>query len=190
MGKVILDMSMSLDGYIAKPNGDDGGLHHWVFGGDYLFDAGGMTFGLNSEKSATVFKEFVMQAGAFIVGKRTFIAGGEIASFQLPTFVLTNTSRVSDTPLITFVADDIKHILEQAKAVANGKTVYIGGGANVAQQYLKAGLVDELHINLIPVLFGDGIRLLDDIGSKIHELEVISVTNGEGVIHLQYRIVN
>ncbi|MEM9955856.1 MAG: dihydrofolate reductase family protein, partial [Chloroflexota bacterium] len=95
MGKVILDMSMSLDGFIAKRNGDDGGLNHWVFSGNHNVEAGGMTFGLTSEKSANVFREFVQKAGAFVVGRRTFEAGGAGASFQLPTFVLTRTMQKS-----------------------------------------------------------------------------------------------
>lgn len=188
MGKVILDMSTSLDGYIAKPNGDDGGLHHWVFGGEHPVEAGGMTFQLTSENSARVFAEFTEQVGAFVIGRRTFIAAGEAASFQLPTFVLTHGNTQSDDPLVTFVTDGIASALQKAQSAANGKAVYIGGGANVAQQYLQAGLVDELYINFVPVIFGAGIRLFDHLGEDTINLDLLAVVEGDGVTHIKYRI--
>ena len=107
-------MTTSLDGYIAMPDGDDGGLHHWVFGGSHLLEAGGMTFQLTSENSRKVFADFVALVGAFVIGSRSFIAGDEVASFQLPTFVLTHTNRQSDDPLVHFVTDGIEHALQQA----------------------------------------------------------------------------
>lgn len=188
MSKVILDMTMSLDGYISLPDGDDGGLHHWVFGGSHPLEAGGMTFQLTSENSRKVFADFVAQVGAFVVGRRSFVAGNEAAFFQLPTFVLTHTDKQSNDTLVTFVTDGIESALQQAKAAANGKAVCIGGGADVAQQYLRVGLVDELHISLVPVIFGEGIRLFDNLGDDAMNLDTLAVVEGEGVTHIKYRI--
>ncbi|MEM9954641.1 MAG: dihydrofolate reductase family protein [Chloroflexota bacterium] len=190
MSKVILDMSMSLDGFIAKANNDDGGLHHWVFGGTHPLEAGGITFQLTSENSAKVFGDFVERVGAFIVGRKSLIAGSEEPFFQLPTFVLTHSERQSDDKRITFVTDGIESALEQAQAIANGKAIYIGGGADVAQQYLRAGLIDELHINLVPVIFGEGLRLFDNLSDNTIKLQKLSVIEGDDVTHIQYRMVN
>ncbi|MEM9955204.1 MAG: dihydrofolate reductase family protein [Chloroflexota bacterium] len=187
MGRVISDMSMSLDGFIAKRNGDDGGLNHWVFSGNYNVQADGMTFSLTSEKSANVFREFVQNAGAFVVGRRTFEAGGAVASFQLPTFVLTRTMQKSDDPRVTFITDNIETALQKAHSVAEGKAVYIGGGADVAQQYLRACLIDELHINLVPTVFGEGIRLLDKLNTT--HLKVLDVIEGDSVTHINRKSV-
>ena len=188
MSTIILDMTMSLDGFIAKPNGDDGGLHHWVFGGSHALEAGGITFQLTSENSKQVFADFVERVGAFVIGRKSLVAGSEEPFFQLPTFVLTHKKRQSDDPLVTFVTDGIETALQKAKTAANGKAVYIGGGADVAQQYLRTGLVDELHISLVPVIFGEGIRLFDNMGDDAIKLHRLDVVEGEGVTHIKYRI--
>jgi len=188
MSKVILDMTMSLDGYIARPDGDDGGLHHWAFGGSHTLEAGGITFQLTSENSKQVFADFVERVGAFVIGRKSLVAGSEAPFFQLPTFVLTHTNRQSDDPLVTFITDGIESALQKAKAAANGKAVYIGGGADVAQQYLRAGLVDELHITLVPVIFAEGLRLLDNLTERLIHLHRLDVVEGEGVTHIKYRI--
>jgi dihydrofolate reductase len=191
MGKVVLDMSMSLDGFVGGRNGDDG-LHNWVFGGSVPVDAGGMTFHLASKKSAKVFKEFVQAAGAFIIGKTTFAGVDENPAFQKPTFVLTHEAR---TPLnkqgttITFVTDGIESALKHAKAAAGDKDIYVFGGAKVAQQYLGAGLIDEMQINLVPILIGGGLRLFGQDGAETVELESIRVVEAEGVTHLKFRVV-
>ncbi len=194
MSKVILDLTMSLDGYIAGSNGegDDGGLHHWLFGGTIPVNAGGMTFYLTSENSAEVLREFVQNAGAFVLGKRTFHATGKSAPFQLPTFVLSHDAQAAITvegTTITFVSEGIESALRQAKAAAGGKAVYIFGGANTAQQYLWAGLIDEIQIHLVPVLIGDGTRLFDSIGKAQIALENTRVIEGSGVTHLYYHVM-
>jgi len=188
MSKVILDMTMSLDGYIAMLDGDDGGLHYWVFGGAHPVEAGGMTFQLTSENSARVFAESIKNAGAFVIGRRSLVASGQAAFFQLPTFVLAHTNKQVDDSLVIFVTDGIRSALQQARAAANDKIVYIGGGANTAQQYLQAGLVDELHINLVPVIFGEGIRLFDNLREAKIYLDKLDVVEGDGVTHIKYRI--
>jgi dihydrofolate reductase len=188
MSTVILDMTMSLDGFIAKPNGDDGGLHHWVFGGTHALEAGGITFQQTSENSKQVFADFVECVGAFVIGRKSLVAGSEAPFFQLPTFVLTHTNSQSNDPLVTFITDGIESALQKAKAAANGKAVYIGGGADVAQQYLRAGLVDELHISLVPLIFGGGIRLFDNLSGDAMNLETLAVVEGEGVTHIKYKL--
>ena len=89
----------------------------------------------------------------------------------------------------TFVTDGIERALERARAAAGDKDVSIAGGANVIQQYLKAGLLDELQIHLVPMLIGDGVRLFERLGTEPIELEITRVIEGPGVIHLRLRTV-
>ena len=89
----------------------------------------------------------------------------------------------------TFVTEGAEAALEQARAAAGDKDVAIGGGANVAQQYLRAGLLDELQIHVVPVLLGGGVRLLDDLGGDRPELELTRVVDSPAVTHLRYRVV-
>ncbi|MEM9955188.1 MAG: dihydrofolate reductase family protein, partial [Chloroflexota bacterium] len=103
------------------------------------------------------------------------------------TFVLTRTMQKSDDPQVIFITDNLETALQKAQSVAEGKAVYIGGGADVAQQYLRACLVDELHINLVPTVFGQGIRLLDNLDTT--HLKVLGVIEGDGVTHIKYQIV-
>ena len=87
------------------------------------------------------------------------------------------------------MTDGIESALKQAKAVAGEKNVYVMGGANMAQQYIRAGLLDEIRVHLVPVLFGDGVRLFDHLWSRLIELEQVKVVEGPGVTHLQFRVV-
>jgi dihydrofolate reductase len=192
MGKVVLDMSMSLDGFIADSNGNDAGLNNWVFTGSIPITAGGMTFQLVSEASAEVFREFVDNVGAAVFGKRTFEAIGGTAPFQLPSFVLTHTPHPPETKdgaTITFVTDGIESALAQARDAANGKDVYIFGGGEVAQQYVRAGLIDEIQINFASKLLGGGVRLFGDLDGKPVDLERIRTVQSPGVTHIKYRVV-
>jgi dihydrofolate reductase len=90
----------------------------------------------------------------------------------------------------TFVTDGIESALERARAAAGGKDVALGGGANVAQQYLKAGLIDEMHLHIVPVLLGDGARLFDNLGGSDVRLECTRVIEAPGVTHLTYRVLH
>jgi dihydrofolate reductase len=119
---------------------------------------------------------------------------GEDPPFHTPVFVLTHHKR---EPLekqggttFFFVTDGIESALEQAKEAAGGKDVSLGGGANAAQQYLAAGLLDELQLNVVPVLLGDGTRLFDNIAGAKAKLEPIRVVEAPGVTHLKYRVLN
>jgi dihydrofolate reductase len=190
MGKVMLDMSMSLDGFIAGPNNDDAGLNHWVFGGTIPVEAGGMTFHLISEQSAGVFREFLQNVGAFVLGKQSFRASGADAPFQVPSFVLSHDARPTlNNGKVTFVADGIESALKQARAVAGDKDVYVFGGADTAQQFLKAGLIDEIQIHLVPLLLGEGRRLFEHLGEYLPELERTRVIESSNVTHLRFRVI-
>jgi dihydrofolate reductase len=192
MRKVIADMSVSLDGFVGLPDGGDPGLHRWVFDGIVPLTLAGTTFHLTSVSSAEVMRELVQSAGAVIVGNATFKGFGENAVFQLPTFVLTHESRpatVKDGVPITFVSDGIESALRQAQVVARDKAVYVFGGASTVQQYICAGLLDEIQVNVVPLLVGEGIRLFDGIGMEPADLKCTRVVAAAGVTHLQYRFV-
>jgi dihydrofolate reductase len=131
------------------------------------------------------------------MGRRMFALGegpwGDDPPFHMPVFVLTHESR---EPVIkeggttfTFVTDGIESALEQAKAAAGDRDVSVARGANVIQQYLKAGLLDEIQIHLVPVLLGEGIRLFDRMGRRPIELESTRMIESPEVTHLRYRVV-
>jgi dihydrofolate reductase len=116
---------------------------------------------------------------------------GDDPPFHTPVFVLTHHPRASlemegGTTFI-FVTDGIESALEQAKQAAGELDVLLGGGANVVQQYLAAGLVDELELHVVPILLGDGERLLDNVGSL--ELEQVRAIEAPGLTHIKYRVV-
>ena len=202
MGKVVFDISVSLDGYVAGP--DDGPelglgaggerLHDWVVELKSWREPHGLEGGETNASSAIV-EEGLSAAGAIVVGKRMFDNAhgwGDVPPFHMPVFVLTHTAREplakSDTTF-TFVTDGIESAVEQAKAAAGGKNVGIGGGANTAQQALKAGLVDEVQLNVAPVLLGGGVRLFEGLGPDDAEFELVRVIEGPRATHLKYRVV-
>ncbi len=190
MGHVTLDMSMSLDGFVAGPHisvqqpmGKDGErLHAW------LFNSSG------SEIDAGIAREIFATTGAVVLGKRTFELGlgqwGDVP-FPVPCFVLTHEPRqelVQKSGTFTFVTDGIASALERAKAAAGEKDVRLMG-ADIAQQFLQARLLDEIQINLVPILLGDGTRLFDHFGTSPIELESINVIASPAVTHLKFRVV-
>ena len=187
MGKAVLDVSMSLNGYIAGPNDSreqplgDGGtrLHDWVSTTTQELMQGGT--------SATT--------GAIVTGRRTYDLvdgfGGSHRIAGAPVFVLTHEPREKVTKratTFTFVNDGIESAVTQAKATAGDKNVGVMG-ANTAQQCIKAGLLDEIQIHLVPVLLGEGIRLFDHLGTEHIELESTGVIESPGVTHLSFRVV-
>lgn len=183
MPKVLLDMAMSLDGFISGPNDEDRGLHH------YFFSPSGPTL--------EVIEEGFKTTGSIIMGRRTYDVGAAQNGFadnpyQVPTFILTHRvpEKVSKgAESFIFVTHGIASALEQAKAVTGDRDIVIGGGANTAQQYLQAGMVDEMQIHLIPVLIGTGIRLFDHLDAQAVELERTRVIDGSGVTHLRFQVV-
>src|SRR5690625_202599 len=201
MSKVILDISMSLDGFITGSNDDqkqplgDGGeaIQSWLFSGDqssYYND-----FFKLSSINREVFDESIPTTGAMIVGRRTFDIvngwGGSHPIQGVPIFVVTHeapkTYLEGDTRF-TFVTDGIESAVRQAKEVSNGKNVSIGT-ASIGKQCIQAQLLDEMHLHVAPILLGKGIRLFDQIGTKLIKLESEKVVDGSDVIHLKYRLL-
>ncbi len=197
MGQVITGVSMSLDGFIAGPNDDVQQLFKWYFSGDTEIPVQGGRMVLRvSAKSAQVLEEaFSPNAaiGAMVTGRRNFDvarAWGGHPPF-VPTIVVTH--RVpqewvkEDSPFI-FVTDGIESAIRQAKKAAGDKNVAVAT-ASITQQCLEAGLLDGIHIDLVPLLLGDGIRLFDHLGAGPIELELTEVIDAPNVTHLTYRVV-
>lgn len=205
MSKVVLELSMSLDGFIAGPNDNpdnglgDGGdaLFKWYSSGDTDFPLPGteMVFKI-SRASAEFLRPSWMNIGASVTGRRTFdIAhgwggnppGGAEASYFVVTHMVPGEWVTPGSPF-TFVTDGVESAVRQAKNAAGEKNVDLMG-ASIAQQCLKAGLLDEIQIDLAPVLLGGGIRLFDHLDTAPIELQPLAVVQGLDVTHLRYRVV-
>ena len=202
MGKVAIDKTMSLDGFITGPNprperglGDDGErLFAWMMAETAPDEMRAM-----NEAWAEEFSDAFTATGAVIMGKRMFeiidSPNGWVAPdgtpFTWPVFVMMHERREpvtkGQTPF-TFVNDGPASALAQAQAAAGDKAIGLGG-ANVAQQFIRAGLVDEMIIHLVPIFLGDGVRLFDDLGSIPREFELVSTKQGMNVTHLRFRAV-
>ena len=207
MSETIIDISMSLDGYVAGPNqrpdeplGDGGEqLHEWAFGTASWLESHGREGGETGPDD-----EFVREArtrfGSEIMGRGKFGGGpgpwdeswqgwwGGEPPFGFPVFVLTHHPREPLTlgaTTFTFVTDGIESALEQARSAAGGKDVHIGGGADACNQYIAAGLADELILHVAPVMLGGGARLFADTGAG--SLECTEVVHSPLVTHLRYR---
>lgn len=210
MSKLRFRISISLDGFSAGPNQSVqeplgvGGerLHDWVVALEAWRRAHGKTGGEVNESTA-VFEEELTNVGATIMGRNMFGGGpgpwnmtdpwkgwwGRNPPFHHPVFVLTHHAR---EPLVmqggttfTFVTDGIESALEQARRGAGGKDVALAGGARVAQQYLTAGLVDEMQLHVVPTLLGDGERLFDTV-ADLHGLALVKTVAVADVIHLKF----
>jgi dihydrofolate reductase len=211
MSKLTHDITVSLDGYVAGPDpGPDqplgaGGeaLHEWVFGLKNWREAHGREGGEDNEDSRLL-QERLDSTGAGIMGRGMFGGGpgpwdeswkgwwDDEPPFGYPVFVLTHHPRdplhFDNGASFTFVTDGIESALEQARAAAGEKDVHIGGGASVAQQYLRAGLLDELELHVVPLFLGGGVRLLDGI-DPARKLEIDRVIASPTVTHMRYRVV-
>jgi dihydrofolate reductase len=203
MGKVAMGLSMSLDGFIAgpkdgpeRPLGEEGErLFAWYSGGDteYALPGTEMVFRISSQ-SAELLREAHGKMGAFVTGRRTFDitnGWGGNPPLSVPTFVVTHTvpqEWVYEGSPFTFVTDGVESAVEQARAVAGDKDVAVGA-ASIVQQCIRAGLLDEIHVDLVPVLLGGGVRLFEHLGSTPIELESTRVIEAPGVTHLTFRVV-
>lgn len=203
MGKVSTGLTMSLDGFIAGPNDGperplgEGGerLFEWYSSGDteYRLPGTNMVFKV-SPQSAQLLREAHIKIGAFVTGRRTFEitnGWGGNPPLGVPTFVVSHTvpqEWVYEGSPFTFVTDGVESAVEQAKEVAGEKDVAVGA-ASIVQQCIRAGLLDEIHIDLVPILLGAGIRLFEHLGSTPIELESTEVMEGDGVTHLTYRVL-
>jgi dihydrofolate reductase len=204
MGKVSADMTVSLDGFIAGPGarpgnplGDTGArVHDWMKAATAWRERAGFAGGTTNRDSEVV-NEWFRSYGAVVMGRNMFDTGevpwGDNPPFRAPVFVLTNRARDrlvrEGGTTFTFVTDEIESALEQARDVAADKNVDIAGGADVLQQFIKAGLLDELQIHFAPVLLADGIRLFDQLGPDDLELEPTRVIASPRVTHVRYRVV-
>jgi dihydrofolate reductase len=204
MGIVTAHMSMSLDGYVAGPNAGagnplgDGGvlIQQWMFDLASFREIQGLTGGQTNKDDEELRQRFA-PTGAVVMGRRMFDEGegpwGDNPPFRMPVFVVTHQARErlvkEGGTTFTFVTDGIESALEQAKAAAGDKDVNIAGGADTVQQFIRAGLLDELEIHRAPLLFGEGIRLFDKIGPQHVELENMRVVASPKVTHLRFRVV-
>ena len=192
MTKVIYDMSMSLDGFITasgrrpeEPMGDGGlKLVEWAFEGE-------------DERNREVIERSISEAGAAIVGRRTYDtslpwwgADGPTGEQRLPVFVVTHEAPAESPEggVYTFVTDGIESAVRQAKEAAGGKDVGVSG-AQAGQHLIRAGLADEIRIHLVPVLFGDGIRMFERLGGEHIQLETVEVIDTRATTHLRFRVV-
>jgi dihydrofolate reductase len=191
--RIVLYMSMSLDGFITGP--DDGADHGLGVGGERLHDwlgAGGGDPGSYRPAegpSAVVFDE-LMATGAVITGRRTFeIAGGWAGDHHdgVPIFVLTHAAPAEPAPGHARYVTDVESCVAQARAAAGGRDVLLHGAAT-AQACLRAGLLDEMELHLMPVLLGQGRRLFEDMPPDHVELDLLRALDGPGVLHLRYRV--
>jgi dihydrofolate reductase len=211
MSKVRVHISISLDGFVAGPNqteenplGEGGEqLHDWVFGLKAWRQPHGMEGG-EDNVSNRVMAEENANVGAEIMGRGKFGPAargpwgddpwpgwwGDDPPFHKPIFVVTHHPRepltLSDTTF-TFVTDGIESALAQAREAAGEQDVVIGGGAEIINQYLAAGLVDEIELHVVPILLGDGERLFTRVGPDV-KLEQLRVVEAPGVTHLKYRV--
>ncbi len=212
MSKVRVHISSSLDGYVAGPNqsmenplGEGGeGLHDWVIHLKSWREQAGMDGGVENV-SSEVFAEVTANVGAEIMGRGKFGPPergpwqgdawqgwwGDHPPFHKPVFVVTHHQRaplVLDDTTFTFVTDGIEAAMERAKAAAGEKDVYIGGGARIINEYLAAGLVDEVELHVAPLVLGGGARLFEGVGPAL-KLELLRAIEAPGVTHLKYGVV-
>jgi dihydrofolate reductase len=211
MSKLRFRISMSLDGFVAGPEqsvkdplGIGGeGLQEWTFPLASWRAAHGQGGGEVNESNRVV-EESLVNLGATIMGRNMFGGHpgpwdrgkpwngwwGQNPPFHHPVFVLTHHARpplqLEGGTTFTFVTGGIEAALDQARRAAGGKDVALAGGAKAAQQYLVAGLVDEMEISLVPILLGGGARLFDGAGDHLHGLELVRTVAAPAVTHLKF----
>jgi dihydrofolate reductase len=194
MGIVTTGFSMSLDGYVAAPEDDVGRLFQWYSSGasdEVPMGEGTMKV---SAEGAKEIQDASKAAGALVAGRRLFElthGWGGRHPLDVPVVVVTHRDRpewVTDDSIFTFVTDGVESAIAQAKIIAGEKNVAVAS-PSIAQQCITAGLLDEVHIDLISVLLGDGIRLFEHLGVGPVELESTRASLSPGVMHLTFRIV-
>jgi dihydrofolate reductase len=214
VGKVVADITMTLDGYVAGPNPSveqglgDGGerIHEWLYDLASFKELHGQEGGERNADSDVLAEAFAAK-GATVMGRRMFSGGfgpgpweedpnpdgwwGDDPPFKGPVFILTHhrreTVQKQGGTSFTFVTDGIESAVEQAQAAAGGKDVQIAGGANTIQEALAAGLLDEIQIHVAPLLLGAGTRLFGN--GEVQRLERTRVIDSPAVTHVQYRVL-
>ena len=212
MSKFRFQIAVSVDGFVAGPDqseanplgvgGED--LHAWVIKLEVWRKQHGQEGGEVND-STRVVEEIQSNVGATVMGRNMFGGGpgpwsddhpwngwwGDNPPFHTPVFVLTHHRRepleMEGGTTFTFVTDGIESALEQARQVASGRDVLLGGGASVVQQYLAARLIDEFELHVVPILLGDGARLLENVGDL--KLEQVRAIEGPEVTHIKYRVI-
>ena len=212
MSKLRFSITTSLDGFVAGPDQSVenplgvGGmhLHDWAFPLAAWRNPHGLEGG-EVNASTPVVEESLGNVGAVLMGRNMFGGGpgpwgedpwrgwwGDDPPFHVPVFVLTHQGRerlpMQGGTTFTFVTDGIQSALAQAREAAGGADVVIAGGAQVIQQYLAAGLVDEMTLSVVPLLLRDGARLFDNLGGNL-ELEQVRAIEAPGVTHLTYGVI-
>jgi dihydrofolate reductase len=195
MGIVAAQFTMTLDGYVAGANDEVGRVLRWYASGDTEFAvAGGPMVFKVSEASAALLRATWGRIGAIVTGRRDFDvsnAWGGKPPFGVPTFIVTHRAPVEwdrpGTPF-TFVTEGVQRAIQRAREAAGDRDVAVSG-TQIVRQCLRAGLLDELQIDLVPMLLGAGIRLFEPVGMEPVDLEVMGVVEGTGVTHLRYRVV-
>ena len=193
MGTVMTELSMSLDGFIATPSGGVDHIFDWYGNGpvDIVMPSGDMTVHV-SEASERHLRDGFARCGAVLTGRNTFdytSGWGGRHTMDVPVVVVSHSvpdGWPRDDAPFDFV-DGIEPAVERAKKVAGDRDVGVAS-ANTVQETIRAGLLDEIVINLAPVLLGEGIRLFDHLGATV-PLEQYRVIEGTGVTHLYYRVV-
>ena len=182
MGNVIVGATLSLDGFMSDRHGDISRLYP----------------DLEALRRTEMLQEEIRTTGAVVMGRRAYdMAEGDLTDYeyQVPIFVLTHhvpeqaVKGVNDQLTLTFVTDGIQSAIEKAKAAAGDKHVMVVGGANTAQQCLRAGLVDEIHMGLVPVLLGEGLRFFEPLANEQLELERTRVFESPTRTDLWFRVV-
>jgi dihydrofolate reductase len=214
MSKLRLSITMSLDGFVAGPNqseqdplGADGEqLHQWLVPLKAFRETHGEEDG-EVNASTPIAEGILANTGATIMGRNMFGGGpgpwgedpwkgywGDNPPYGHPVFVLTQCSRepleMEGGTTFYFVTNGIESALEQAREVAGDKDVSLGGGASVVQQYLAAGLLDEMLISVVPIILGGGARLFDNLGDARPKLEQVEAIEAPGVTHIRYARVD
>lgn len=203
MTTVKANISVSLEGFmtgpgdtVQEPMGIDGEkLHHWVFGIEEWRQRQNLAGGTSDSPDAAVIAEAFANVGAYVMGRCMFDHGetpwGDPPPFQHPVFVVTHRPR---EPLVKlggttfFFVPDLDTAMRQAREAAGDADITISGGASILQQAIRAGVLDELRVSVVPVLLGGGKRLFDNLQDVPGRIEIADVIPSEAVTHIRYRL--
>jgi dihydrofolate reductase len=205
MNKVFFDTGISLDGFVAGENSSPDNplgdrrptIHQWMYQQKAFWTFQGQEGGKEEGADNTLIEQTFRRTGAYIMGKRMF-EEGEVHwpedLYKAPVYVLTHEEREpwvqKGSTVFYFINDGIESALDQARAAAKGKDIRIQGGANVIQQYLNAGLVDEFTIHIAPIILGSGVRLFDNLDRGRFTVDIVDVVHSRLVTHVQYTVTN
>jgi dihydrofolate reductase len=194
MGEVFVDMSMSLDGFIAAPDDDVDAVHAWMYDLKAFREPHGEAGG-TTDRDSEILDESMKRSGASIIGRRMYDltdGWGDNPPFHEPVFVLTHEAREplakAGGTTFTFVTDGVESAMTQARDAAGGRDIAVRGGAKTVQGFLAAGLVQEIQVHIVPILLGSGIRLFEEVDWGPLRLEATRIVESPAVTHLRYRV--